>query len=211
MKLRIALLSLLTILCLALSTPVFAGELYTNGPTNGTNSAYFIDVNQVTDSFPLPPGSETTGFTFAEWVPAGATPVTVDWSIGTSPFGEDVGSGIGVISATLLCSSGQPFNGGICGGGFGYDVYAASVQAVFAGQAATVWLTLSNATDNSGGRDGWDVNFGPSLAYESQLGSIPSESFTIEGSGTTPEPSSIILFGSGILGIAGILRRRLNI
>lgn len=28
--------------------------------------------------------------------------------------------------------------------------------------------------------------------------------------GTTPEPTSIALFGSGILGIAGVLRRRLN-
>ncbi|HEY5175725.1 MAG TPA: PEP-CTERM sorting domain-containing protein [Terriglobales bacterium] len=28
-------------------------------------------------------------------------------------------------------------------------------------------------------------------------------------SGTTPEPSSVVLLGSGILGLAGILRRRL--
>ena len=27
--------------------------------------------------------------------------------------------------------------------------------------------------------------------------------------GTTPEPSSIMLFGSGILGLAGVLRRKL--
>jgi hypothetical protein len=53
------------------------------------------------------------------------------------------------------------------------------------------------------------------------VGTIPSESFTVLGyentttststttTGTTPEPSSIMLFGSGILGLAGMLRRKL--
>ena len=29
--------------------------------------------------------------------------------------------------------------------------------------------------------------------------------------GTTPEPSSILLFGSGVLGLAGLLRRKMNL
>jgi hypothetical protein len=44
------------------------------------------------------------------------------------------------------------------------------------------------------------------------LGSIPSEAFTLTGStsgGTTPEPGSVMLFASGVLGVAGVLRRRL--
>ena len=43
------------------------------------------------------------------------------------------------------------------------------------------------------------------------FGNIPSEAFDINGTnngGTTSEPSSIVLFGSGILGLAGILRRQ---
>lgn len=32
-----------------------------------------------------------------------------------------------------------------------------------------------------------------------------------EGGGTVPEPSSIFLFGSGVLGLAGVLRRKLSI
>ena len=49
------------------------------------------------------------------------------------------------------------------------------------------------------------------MAYENSLGSIPSEHFTLtDTSGTTPEPSSILLFGSGILGLVGVLRRKLN-
>ena len=43
---------------------------------------------------------------------------------------------------------------------------------------------------------------------------IPSESFTFTGvvgagASSAPEPSSILLFGSGVLGLAGVLRRKL--
>jgi hypothetical protein len=68
---------------------------------------------------------------------------------------------------------------------------------------------------NNGDPIYWDENSGPSSASESEVGTIPSESFTILG-GTTgtsstsvPEPSSIMLLGSGILGLAGLLRRKL--
>jgi hypothetical protein len=63
----------------------------------------------------------------------------------------------------------------------------------------------------------WDENSGagcksigcPSQASESAVGTIASEAFTIIGTAATPEPSSILLFGSGILGLAGVLRRKL--
>ena len=61
-----------------------------------------------------------------------------------------------------------------------------------------------------GGQDG-DEGPCPSIASDSALGTIPSEAFTINGSnggGSTPEPSSLALFGSGVLGIGGLLRRR---
>ena len=52
----------------------------------------------------------------------------------------------------------------------------------------------------------------PSQAWDNGVGTIASEAFTISGTttGTTPEPSAIMLFGSGILGLAGVLRRKLN-
>jgi len=61
----------------------------------------------------------------------------------------------------------------------------------------------------------WDENSGvgckgtgcPSLAWTNSVGTIASEAFTVTGS--TPEPSSSLLFGSGILGLAGVLRRKL--
>ena len=83
---------------------------------------------------------------------------------------------------------------------------------------STYWLNLQNAVVPSGDPVYWDENSGtgcqsngcPSSASESAVGTIPSEAFTINGgSGTVPEPSSIMLFGSGILGLAGLLRRKL--
>ena len=83
------------------------------------------------------------------------------------------------------------------------------------------WLTLANAEVPDGDPVYWDQNSGvgchspgcPSTAYESVLGTIPSEAFTINGSSgaTTPEPSSILLFGAGLAGVAGLLRRKLNV
>lgn len=205
--------SLLAILCVAVCATAFA-DLYNNGPTNGTVNAWNLYPYVVSDSFQVSANATMTSFTFAEWVPAGSTPLTVDWAIGTSPYGRDLGLGHAApIYASLLCSSGQPFNGGTCGGDYDYDIYNSTVTIpsahLFAGQ--TYWLTLRNSTDNFGDVDGWDINSGPSQAYHSLLGAVPSESFTINGTAaTTPEPGSIVLLGTGILGLAGILRRRLR-
>jgi len=47
-------------------------------------------------------------------------------------------------------------------------------------------------------------------ASESAVGTIASEAFTVHGGmNQMPEPSSIMLFGSGILGLAGVARRKL--
>lgn len=220
MKAHVVTVLSIGILCLVLGAPAFAGFLYDNGPTLGTTSAYLIDVYQVSDSFVVDPNSQgvLSGVVFAEWVPAGATPLTVDWAVGTSSFGNDIASGSSAtIYPVLLCTSGSSFNGGICGGGLGYDVYSSTVLPSFVqltpGQP--YWLTLTNATDSLGGRDGWDVNSGPSQAYQNLLGAVPSESFTITGTvttltGQTPEPNTVVLVGSGILGLASIVRRKLR-
>jgi PEP-CTERM motif len=73
------------------------------------------------------------------------------------------------------------------------------------------WLNLQNAISAQDDPVYWDENSGPSQAYDSALGTIPSEAFTIYGSASsTPEPSSLFLLGSGVLGISGLLRRRLH-
>ena len=102
---------------------------------------------------------------------------------------------------------------------FGYDIDKITASGLNVGlNAGTNWLNLQNAVVPSGDPVYWDENGGvgcqspgyPSQAYEISVGTIPSEAFTIYGSiSSTPEPSSIMLFGSGILGLAGVLRRRL--
>jgi hypothetical protein len=102
----------------------------------------------------------------------------------------------------------------------GYNVCNETGTSIVNLNAGSYWLNLANGVVNTGDPVYWDMNSGPSLASESSLGTIPSESFSIDGgsggtttststTGTTPEPDGIMLFGSGILGIVGFLRRKL--
>lgn len=61
-----------------------------------------------------------------------------------------------------------------------------------------------------------DLNNGPAICEFAVAGVLQGgcgfggEAFTINGGQTVPEPSSIMLLGSGILGVAGVLRRKLS-
>ena len=52
----------------------------------------------------------------------------------------------------------------------------------------------------------------PAQASESAVGTIPSEAFTINSTPPppVPEPGGILLFGSGIVALAGVLRGKLH-
>jgi hypothetical protein len=198
MKLRMAALS---ILCLGLQGVALA-DAYSNGPILGTAQAFFVDEFAVTNSF-QPNTDDVTSFSFGAWTAAGTIPTTVDWTVGISPFGSELASGIanaGIgLNSSLVCRSGEPFNGGICGAGLGYDVYSVTVslgQSITTQPGFTYWLTLTHAVDQLGGMEGWDVNFGPSEAWmEVKWDPIPSESFAINPA-PVPEPGSIAMFAS---------------
>jgi hypothetical protein len=208
MKKRIA---SLIILAMALVTmPAWAD--YDNGPINGTTDAWTINFGYiVSDSFVA--GTTTIGgFDFGVWEFPGDTLSSVQWSI-TS--GENSGTvfGSGTASGANLSDKFISTNQ------FGYDIDKISVTGLSVGvNAGTYWLNLQNAAVPSGDPVFWDENSGqgcggngcPSSASESSVGTIASEAFTIHGgSNPMPEPSSILLFGSGALGLAGMLRRRL--
>ncbi|MFZ0311192.1 MAG: PEP-CTERM sorting domain-containing protein [Candidatus Korobacteraceae bacterium] len=222
MNLRIASLSLLTLCLILADVPAAAQGIYNNGPINGNTDAWTINFGYiVSDTFTISGGTTTvTGVTFGAWLYPGDTLTSVEVDI-TS--GENGG--------TTYFDQVVPFTGSGCMvNQYGYNVCAET--GLFNGPTlnnGTYWLNLENASVPSGDPVYWDENSGigctspgcPSEPSENSVGSIPSESFTMLGTtgsstststtttGTVPEPGSIMLFGSGILGLVGVLRRKL--
>src|SRR5450759_1451927 len=187
-------------------------DTYSNGPYNGTVDGWTINFGfSVTNSFSLnclggDGQCSLTSFSAVYWLVPGDTAPLIEAQVGSTSFGNNILDQLLHEDSTISLGTNQ----------FGYAREQNTYN--FTGDfdinnGQTYWLTLSNASVPSGNPVYWDENSGPSSAFENTLGSIPSEAFTITGilsESTTPEPSSILLFGSGILGLAGILRRRLN-
>ena len=210
MKLRIASLTLLLLALVAV--PAMAQTVYSNGPTNGNTDAWTINFGYVvSDTFNVANnGTPITGASFAMWLLPGDTLGSAELSITSSENG-----GTSYFDQTVSFTTGS-----CTANSYGYNVCGENTS--FSGptlNSGSYWLNLQNASVASGDPVYWDENSGPSSASESSLGTIPSESFTVLGgtttsttsttTGTTPEPSSIMLFGSGVLGLAGMLRRKL--
>ena len=228
MKLHIASLSLLAITCLMLAVaPAMAGTIpvYINaGPAALSTNAWEISFGfAVSDSFTVASGSSITGLSFIYWDASNTDLLTsVDMQIGTTSFGGSTQTLAGGTNKFIFHNT------------YGYNQYDANFSPLFVWSGAG-YITLSNACTTTGCSVVtpiyWDQSRGPSAAFTNLGGGaaggcaeppcavnpIPSESFTLfdppsfTPTGTTPEPSSIMLFGSGILGLAGVLRRKLNI
>jgi hypothetical protein len=214
MKLPIPILALLTVCCLMLlAAPAMAGTVYDNGPINGGLDGWTINFGFViSDSFTVSTGNSTINdLAFGVWLFPGDTLTSVQVSL-TS----DVNGGVTYFDQMVnFTQSGCTLNI------FRFDVCTATGS--FDGPSlanGTYWLNLQNASVPNGDPVYWDENSGigcmspgcPSMGFANGIGSIPSESFTLYGNptGTTPEPSSVLLFGSGILALAGVLRRKLK-
>ena len=216
MKMRIAVLSLLTMFCVALAAiPAMAAPIsviYSNGGPVGNVGDYLIsNGNTTSDSFTCSSSTCTpTNLRFYEWnLQPGAQLTNFFWSISTAENGGIlIADGRAGVPSALPCITNV----------FGISVCQVTSKLVpLAGflplSHGTYWLNLSSARDASGPVvTGWDDNGGPSQAStqfgNAVLNNIGSEAFTIYGT-TTPEPGSILLLGSGILGVAGVLRRKL--
>jgi hypothetical protein len=204
----------LVILCLALAaSPAWAGWSYDNGPINGEVDSWTINSGYIVgDTFNA--GGTVNGFSFGVWEFQGDVMTSVDWSI-TSSFNGGTVYGQGTASGANLTDTFLGYNQ------YGYGIDRIDVTGLsVSNPGGLLWLNLANGTVPSGDPVYWDENSGvgcgglgcPSQAMENATGTIPSEAFTISGGApsTTPEPSSIMLFGSGVLGLAGVLRRKLT-
>ena len=225
---RIATLTL-TVLCLALAAPAFATTTFvSSGPIDGNDNAFFItgpnnanflgSVQDISDGFASSGSGTPDTLEFGIWVASGNTPNTISYEIGTDAFGTQLGSG------TVGLNGGNSHF--LFTNGFGYDVYDITIPVTSGAMTSgnEYWLSLSNANDSgNSGSMAWDIpnggsgtggitcNFRQSGTNFGDCG-LAGESFTLSGGGQTgvPEPSSIMLLGSGILGFAGVLRRKLN-
>jgi len=214
MKMHIAWLA---ILCLTLAAiPASAQVLYDNGPISGTINGWVLNFGFITsDTFTLAGNSTIGGFQFGAWEYPGDVLTSIDWSVTTAENGGTV-LGSGTASGKNLTDTFLYENP------YGFNVDEITVTGLNVGlSGGTYWLNLQNAMVPDGDPVYWDQNYGkgcggsdgkgancPSMASESAIGTIYSEAFTITG-GSTPESTSIVLFGSGILGLAAMLRRKL--
>ena len=224
---RTASFSLFTILCLAL-TGFAQTTIFSEGPIDGYDNAMLITgpdnlnfqgtVLDTSNGFVAIRYGTPTQLEFGEWIATGFTPSSIDYELGSTAFGTNLGSG------TVAQNSGNSHF--LFTNTFGWDVYDVTIPVTSAMMwpGNEYWLSLSNASDSQGNNstEAWDIPNGglggPATCNIRQSGTnfgdcgLGGESFTLSYFYEyTPEPSSILLFGSGILGLAGILRRKLNI
>jgi hypothetical protein len=210
------LIAALIFVCLTLTAiPAIAGNVYDNGPVNGEFDAWVINFGfVVTDSFTVSNGNGNIGgMNFWAWLIPGDTITSVEIQIGNQAFGNNL------MDMTVGLTQSDCFVNG-----FNYDVCLES--GTFSGPNlgnGNYWVSLGNARVPSGNPTYWDANYGagcqspgcPSQAEGNYFGSLPSNAFTLTAQGTTtstgatPEPGSIVLFASAVIGVAGVLRRKM--
>ena len=211
------LLALLVVTMLP-ATAAIAQVVYENGPINGNTDGWTINFGfVVSDTFTISTGTTTvSGMSFGAWITPGDTLQSVELSLTSNAF-----------SGTVYFDGQVPITqSGCVVNEYGFDV--CTETATFTGTPlnnGTYWVNLENAITSGGNPVYWDENSGegchspgcPSLgAPGGTEGTLPSEAFSILGTSSAststttsvPEPSSLFLFASGFLGLAGLVRRK---
>lgn len=215
MRIRITLASLLVLFCLAITAlPAVASSsnaddpvLYNNGGPITFDGFLINHANVTSDTIFC--ASACTPMSLRFWI---VTPTSnvgslgqVRWSITSGEFaGVGYNSGVSAIPGTLPCAT---------QGSLSECQVTVPLNGTLADPAGTAWLNLTGVN----GPALWAISGGPSQASTCTLVggvcgptlfNIPSEAFILGGT-SVPEPSSLLLLGSGVLGLATVIRRRM--
>ena len=190
------------------TNPTFNIAINANGSTDGTALVILVPVSSTNPiSAPL---SFSVNFTQSNGQPGGTLTANL---ASTTPFTQSSGS---LVSGYLGLTASSPkvdnykFNNinavQTVPGTMGYAVYTVNLPGVSAGSSGN-YLTVSFSFNGGSTSFPYGTIF---LAYGTDPGSVDWFTPLTDGLETVPEPATLGLFGTGLLGIALMFRRRMR-
>jgi hypothetical protein len=201
----------------ALALPVFADTTLYNDTTVASYQGNGISIssssnNAATDSFQLTSSATVTSISLGVLFAKGDSLAGITWAITSTPSPAITGTGSGY-STPLKSGTATVFSSIQESAVSGYldDLVSFSIPALALNAGTAYWLEIDQIATTNSKVGEWDESVvGASTAYY-EKGLAPSETFQIlgtENTATTPEPSSFLLLGSGLAGLAGLIKRK---